>query len=255
MTEKLIFITNDDGINAKGIKSLIEIAKPFGKIIVVAPEVGNSGMSHALTIKTPLRLRKVSEEDGIVQYAVNGTPVDCVKLAFSQVLPAKPDLLISGINHGSNSSISVIYSGTMAAAIEGSLYNVPSVGFSSTSYDKNQSFEMPKAFGGKIVKKVLEEGLKKGTCLNVNFPDIKAEECKGIKIARQNKGRWVEEFDKRTDPRGSDYFWLTGYFENDEKESTDTDEWALNNNYISIVPVSIDFTAYSEIENLKTWNF
>ena len=254
MAERLIFITNDDGINAKGIKALIDIAKPFGKIIVVAPENGNSGMSHALTIKTPLRLRKVSSENGIEQFAVNGTPVDCVKLAFNQILPRKPDILISGINHGSNASISLVYSGTMAAAIEGSLYSVPSVGFSSNSYEQNQSFDLPKLFGGKIIEKVLENGLETGTCLNVNFPTIEGNMCKGFKIVRQNKGRWVEEFEKRTDPRGRDYFWLTGYFENDEKEALDTDEWALANNFISIVPVKTDFTDYSQFDSLKSWN-
>lgn len=255
MKEKLLLVCNDDGIFAKGLDVLTDLVKPFGRVIVVAPEQGNSGMSHALTIKVPVRIRKVSEEENIVRYAVNGTPADCIKLAFSQILDRKPDLVVSGVNHGSNSSISVIYSGTMAAVIEACLYGVPAIGFSSVNYAPNQSFELVKAFGQQIINKVLAEGLKEGTSLNVNFPDISPDECKGIAICRQNKGRWVEEYEKRIDPRGRDYYWLTGNYKNDEPESEDTDEWALNHKYISIVPIHVDLTDYEEMESIKNWIF
>jgi len=247
----LIFVTNDDGINAKGLQALIDIVKPFGKVVVVAPEEGQSGMSHALTVKTPIRLRKIEQKEGFEKYAVSGTPVDCVKLAFNQLLSRRPDLVVSGVNNGSNSSVSVVYSGTMGAAIEGCLYGVPSVGFSSLDMNSNQDFELAKRFCGTIVEKVLSEGISQGTCLNVNLPAIKADECKGVKICRQNKGRWIEEFEKRTDPHGGEYYWLTGSFENHEPESTDTDEWALNHKYISIVPIKVDFTDYASIETLN----
>ena len=247
----VILITNDDGIHAKGLGALIEMAKSFGRVIVVAPEEGNSGMSHAITIKFPLRLRKHRRNDDVEMYSVNGTPVDCVKLAMSQVLKNPPDLLLSGVNHGSNASVSVFYSGTMAAAIEGCLYGIPSIGFSLLDYLSDADFSGAIRFGKPIIDMVLANGLDKGVCLNVNFPAIPAEEIKGIKACRQNMGTWQEEFDKRTDPRGIEYFWLTGYYHNEEPEATDTDEWALSQGYISIVPVSIDLTHTQTLSKLK----
>ncbi len=251
----VILVSNDDGYKAKGIEALIEMVKPFGRIVVVAPEEGNSGMSHAITIKTPLRMKHRKRTDDVEMYSVNGTPVDCVKLAMSQIFTTPPDLVVSGINHGSNSSISIIYSGTMAAAIEGCLYDIPSIGFSLLDYEENPDFTASVQFGKIVVKNVLENGLSKGCCLNVNIPVLPADKIKGIRLARQNQGTWREEFEKRTDPRGVNYYWLTGYFHNEEPESTDTDEWALNNGYISVVPIQVDLTNYKEMERIKNWNF
>ncbi len=247
----IILVTNDDGINAKGIRELVQMAKPFGRIVVVAPQEGHSGMSHAITIKTPLRIRRHDWGEDVEVYSVNGTPVDCVKLAMSEVLKHKPDLLLSGINHGSNSSVSVFYSGTMGAAIEGCLYGIPSIGFSLLDYMPDADFTGAVEYGKQIVQNVLDHGLAKGTCLNVNVPAIPKNEIKGIRITRQNRGTWREEFEKRTDPRGFDYFWLTGYFKNEEPEATDTDEFALSNGYLSVVPLSIDLTDREEHARLS----
>jgi len=251
----VILVTNDDGYKASGFEALLEMVKPFGRIIAVAPEEGNSGMSHAITIKTPLRLKRRKRDDDVELYSVNGTPVDCVKLAMNQIFKIHPDLIVSGINHGSNASVSVFYSGTMAAAIEGCLYHIPSIGFSLLDYTSNPDFSAAIHFGREVVRNVLDKGLSNGTCLNVNFPVLKVEDIKGFKICRQNSGVWKEEFDKRTDPHGRDYYWLTGYYHNNEPESTDTDEWALNNGFISIVPISIDITSYKEVERLNGWSF
>jgi 5'-nucleotidase len=250
----VILVTNDDGFRAKGIEALIEMVKPFGKVIAVSPEEGNSGMSHAITIKTPLRIKKRIRTDEVELYSVNGTPVDCVKLAMNQLFTIPPDLIVSGINHGSNSSVSIFYSGTMAATIEGSLYNIPSIGFSLLDYTSNPDFSSAIHYGKNIIQTVLENGISKGTCLNINFPVLPINEIKGIKLCRQNSGIWKEEFDKRTDPRGQEYYWLTGYFHNNEPDATDTDEWALANGYISIVPITTDLTNYKELERLNKWD-
>jgi 5'-nucleotidase len=257
ITERVptILITNDDGYKAKGINALIELAKPFGRIVVVAPEEGNSGMSHAITIKHPLRIRKHQRTDNVEMYSVNGTPVDCVKLAMSQILKTPPDMLLSGINHGSNSSVSVFYSGTMAAAIEGCLYGIPSVGFSLLDYMPDANFTAAIQHGKSILQAVIDNGIRKGVCLNVNFPAIPSDDIKGVKVCRQNMGTWREEFDKRTDPRGIDYFWLTGYYHNEEPNANDTDEHALANGYISVVPISIDLTDRIEFSRLHHINF
>ena len=250
----LILVTNDDGYYAGGFKALIEIAKTFGDVVAVAPEVGNSGMSHAITIKVPIRLRLLDKTEGLALYACSGTPADCIKLAINQVLDRKPDLVLSGVNHGSNSSISLIYSGTMAGAIEGCLNGIDSVGLSLLDFARDANFQASVVYGKRIVSEVLRNGLPKGTCLNVNIPEGNVDEIKGVKVCRQNKGRWVEEFEKRTDPRGSNYFWLTGYYCNDEPESTDTDEAALNNKYVSIVPVKVDLSDYVMINTLNGWD-
>ncbi|OFX26278.1 MAG: 5'/3'-nucleotidase SurE [Bacteroidetes bacterium GWA2_31_9] len=247
----LILVTNDDGFDAKGIESLIEVSREFGEIVVIAPDVSRSGMSHAITIKEPLRITNISENDNLTIYSTNGTPVDCVKLAINQILPKLPDLILSGINHGSNASISVIYSGTMGAVMEGCIYGIPSIGFSILDYSKNADFTASKIYARHIIRNVLKNGINKGTCLNVNIPKGLPHELKGIKVCRQTKGMWKEEFDKRTDPHKCDYFWLTGYFENLEPENDDTDEWALANKYVSIVPTIIDFTDYVAVKSLK----
>ncbi|MEA3316485.1 MAG: 5'/3'-nucleotidase SurE [Bacteroidota bacterium] len=251
----LILVTNDDGINAKGISSLIKMVKPFGEVVVVAPLYANSGMSHAITVKTPIRYKKISQEENVSIYSCDGTPVDSVKLALSEILYKKPDLIVSGINHGSNSSISIVYSGTMGTVIEGCISGIPAIGFSLLSFDTNADFSSVQKYGQKIVNNVLTNGLPKDICLNVNVPDIPLADIKGVKVCRQAKGIWKEEFDKRIDPRNGEYFWLTGYFEDSENGSTDTDEWALKNNFISIVPVKVDFTDHSKLEYFKNWDY
>lgn len=248
----LILVTNDDGINAPGLKALTELAKNLGDVISVAPDEGRSGMSHAITIKYPLRVNKIREEDGYVSYSCSGTPADCVKIAINQIMDRKPDILLSGINHGSNSSISVVYSGTMAAAIEGGLHGVPSIGLSVTDYSSRPDFSTSLLYGEKIIKNTLLKGLPGGVCLNVNFPRLSPGEINGIRICRQARGLWIEEFDKRTDPHRRDYYWLTGYFENYEPEAEDTDEWALKNQYVSVVPVRTDFSDLNAMDQLRS---
>ncbi len=255
MSKPLILVTNDDSVHAKGIASLIEMVKPLGEVVVVAPSEPQSGMSHAITVKVPIRYRKIPRTDDVTMYACSGTPVDSVKMAMSELLPRTPDLLVSGINHGSNASVSVVYSGTMAAAIEGCLYDVPSIGFSLLDFSEDADFSASILYGRRIAQNVLENGLPVQTCLNVNFPAVESKEIKGVKICRQAKGVWREEFEKRVDPRESEYFWLTGMFQNDENGSTDTDEWALTNKYVSVVPVHIDLTDYKALDLLKKWNY
>lgn len=252
---KKILVTNDDGVNAKGIKSLVEVAKKFGDVTVVAPSEAMSGMSHAITIKTPLRAKKILEEPGLQVYRCKGTPVDCVKLAFNHILGCRPDLVLSGINHGSNSSSSVVYSGTMAAAMEGCVNMVPSIGFSLLSYDHDADFTEAKKIAEKVIAHVLENGLDDGVCLNVNVPIMNGEMIKGLKVVRQAKGFWKEEFDRRVDPQNGEYFWLTGYYHNEEPDSEDTDEYVLKQNFASVVPITIDFTAYKSINNIKSLEF
>lgn len=251
----LILVTNDDSINAKGIKALIEAVIPIGDVVVVAPAEPQSGMSHAITVKNPLLVEKVKEEENLVVYKVEGTPVDCVKLAFNQLLTRKPDILVSGINHGSNSAASIFYSGTMAAAMEGCINNIPSIGFSLLTFDPDADFSASKEYATKIVSKVFLNGLQASVCLNVNIPNLPKEQITGIKVVRQNRGFWKEEFDKRTDNFGRNYYWLEGIFYNAEPEAVDTDEWALKNNFVSIVPVQIDLTNHHLIEKLRGWEF
>jgi 5'-nucleotidase len=248
---KLILVSNDDGIDAKGLENLIEMVKPFGDVFVVAPERGQSGMSHSISLLEPLRTRKIKMGEELSIVAVPGTPVDCVKLAINQLLPRKPDLMVSGINHGSNSAISVIYSGTMGAAIEASLYGIPAIGFSVLDHSKNADFSLVVKYGPEIIKDVIENGLPAQVALNVNFPVIAEQDYKGIKVCKQTTGVWKEEFEKRTDPYGGEYYWLTGNFHNFEPENLESDEWALTNNYASVVPVKIDFTEYNTIQLLK----
>ncbi|MBN2611075.1 MAG: 5'/3'-nucleotidase SurE [Bacteroidales bacterium] len=251
--KKLILVTNDDGIHAKGLKALAETVKPFGRVVVVAPACPQSGMSHAITVVKPIEIEKVEEEEDFVSYKCYGTPVDCVKIALNQLLGQKPDLLVSGINHGSNSSSSVFYSGTMGAAIEGCINDVPSIGFSLLDLHPDADFSASQYSASRIISKVLANGLPKSICLNVNVPPVSKSEIAGIKIARQTKGLWKEEFDKRTDTLGRDYYWLTGNFHNDEPDARDTDEWALKNNYVSVVPLRVDMTCYNTLDLIKNW--
>lgn len=252
--EKLILVTNDDGIDSKGIAALIEAVGPLGRLMIVAPVEAQSGMSQAITVKHPLRIKK-AQLNGYERFAINGTPTDCVKLALNQLLPRKPDLLVSGINHGSNSSASVLYSGTLGAAMEGAINGVPSIGFSLTSYDPEAEFATATVYARSIAAKVLEGGLPGHSCLNVNFPNVSSVDIKGVRICRQTTGHWQEEFERRTDPAGREYYWLTGKFFNSEPDAEDTDEWALKNNYIAIVPLRVDHTCYSTMDIIKNWRF
>ena len=238
-----ILITNDDGITAPGIRNLIEAVKDMGKIVVVAPDKPQSGMGHAITIGTPLRLHKVNLFDGIEAYNCTGTPVDCVKLAVDKILHRKPDLCLSGINHGANHSINVIYSGTMSAAVEAAIESIPSVGFSLLDYNIEADFEGSRKYVRIIVEKLLKKKLDKHMVLNVNIPALPAELIKGIRICRQAYAKYEEDFIERNDPNGRRYFWLTGEFVNFDK-GKDTDVWALANQYVSVVPVQFDLTNY-----------
>ena len=255
MERPLILVTNDDGINAPGIRTLIFIMKDIGDIIVVAPDSPQSGMGHAITINSTLHSSRITPKDSeITEYSCSGTPADCVKLAINELMPRKPDLCVSGINHGSNSSINVIYSGTMSAAIEAGIEGVPAIGFSLLDYSWNADFSQSKDFIRKITLNALNNGIPKGVVLNVNIPAVKKSDIKGVKICRQAKAYWVEEFDKRKNPLGQEYYWLTGKFVNKD-QGEDTDEWALKNNYISIVPVEFDLTAHHAIQGLNEWDF
>ncbi len=252
----LILVTNDDGITAPGIRNLIEIMSTLGDIVVVAPDSPQSGMGHAITINDTLYCDPVSIDKNAPykEYSCSGTPADCVKLATQQILKRKPDLCVSGVNHGSNSSINVIYSGTMSAAVEAGVEGIPAIGFSLLDYSHDANFEHCKTYIKNIAKQVLEQGLPKGVVLNVNFPKISNQPLKGTKICRQANALWVEDFDKRVNPQGRDYYWLTGEFINKDK-GEDTDEWALANNYVSIVPVQFDLTAHHFIQDLNNWEF
>ena len=244
--EKLILVVNDDGVTAPGIKALVEAVSHLGRVIVVAPDAPQSGMGHAITIGNPLRLEKVDLFNTIETYQCSGTPADCVKLAIDKVLHRKPDLCVSGINHGSNASINVIYSGTMSAAIEAAIDGIPSVGFSLLDYDFDADFSASKHFVTKVAERVLQHGLPLNSLLNVNIPKFNLNDIKGIKVCRQAYANWVEEFDERRDPRGKKYFWLTGKFDSNDK-AEDTDEWALANGFVSVVPVQFDLTAHQHI--------
>lgn len=248
---KLILVCNDDGITAPGIRALVAVAKEFGEVVVVAPDKPQSAMGHAITINATLRVNPV-KIDGQMEYACSGTPVDCVKLAVNKILPRKPDLLISGINHGSNASINVIYSGTMSAAMEGALERIPSIGFSLLDHSIDADFSASQDIARKIIAQAFESGIPEGICLNVNIPKGPRELIKGIKVCRQAVANWEEEFDERKDPMGKTYFWLTGVFRNYD-EGTDTDIWALENNYVSVVPCQFDITAHKNLNHFKPW--
>ncbi|MEB2777111.1 5'/3'-nucleotidase SurE [Algoriphagus sp. D3-2-R+10] len=256
MSKPLILVSNDDGITSKGIRVLVSVMKKLGDVVVVAPDSPQSGMGHAITIGETLRLEEVDIFDGVKAYESSGTPADCVKLAKHYVMKDRsPDLIVSGINHGSNTSISVLYSGTMSAAIEGALEGYPSIGFSLCDFSSNANFAHVEEWVEKITRQVLEKGIPKGVALNVNFPPKQNEEIRGIKICRQAEAKWQEEFDERFDPNGRKYFWLAGNFVNFDK-GEDNDEWAIANNYISIVPCQYDLTAHHAITQMnKDWDW
>lgn len=253
MKKPVILVTNDDGITAPGIRTLINIMKEIGDVVVVAPDSPQSGMGHAITVNNALFLEQVFiDNQESKEFACSGTPVDCVKIAIDQIIKTKPDLCVSGINHGSNSSCNVIYSGTMSAAVEAGMSGVPAIGFSLQDFSWNADFEPIKKFVKQITLETLKKGLPEGVVLNVNFPKLFENEIKGIKVCRQANATWVEKFDERTNPHGKKYYWLTGTFVNHDK-GEDTDEWALANGYISVVPVQYDLTAYHAVQQLNTW--
>ncbi len=250
----LILVTNDDGISAPGIRELIRILNEVGDVFVVAPDTPQSGMGHAITVNNTLFVEPVNIDEGPqVEYACSGTPADCVKLAVNELLNKRPAICVSGINHGSNSSINVIYSGTMSAALEAGIEGIPGIGFSLLEYSWNADFSHVKEPILKIVRSVLERGLPEGVVLNVNIPKKTFEPLRGIKVCRQAKAFWKEEFDKRVNPHGREYYWLTGEFVNLDK-GEDTDVWALEHNYVSIVPIHYDMTAHHFIKNLNDWS-
>ncbi len=256
LSKPLILVTNDDGITAPGLRALVRYMKEIGDVVVVAPDSPQSGKGHAITLDIALYSKKMKidlENGANEEYSCSGTPADCVKMALQELLGRKPDICVSGINHGSNSSINVIYSGTMSAAIEAGIEGVPAIGFSLCDYSWNADFEPAGESIKKIVREALANGIPQGVVLNVNIPKLEEKDFKGIKICRQARANWKEKFDKRTNPMGKDYYWLTGEFELLDK-GEDTDEWALANGYISVVPTQFDLTAHHAIQHINNWN-
>jgi 5'-nucleotidase len=252
----LILVTNDDGITSSGIRTLVELMQTLGEVVVVAPNSPQSGMGHAITIGEPLRLYSTELFDEVDEYECSGTPADCVKLAKHYVLKDRtPDLVVSGINHGSNSSISVLYSGTMSAAIEAAIEGIPAIGFSLCDYRDDATFDHVKEFVLSITKAALENGIPKGVALNVNFPAKSDQPIQGVKVSRQANAKWQEKFDYRTDPYGRGYLWMAGDFINFDQDKEDTDVWALSQNYVSVVPCQYDLTAYQAMKKMETWSF
>ena len=241
--EKIILITNDDGITSPGIAALVEAVKGLGRVVVVAPDKPQSGMGHAITIGFPLRMVKVKLWDDVEAWSCSGTPVDCVKLAVGKVLHRRPDLCLSGINHGANHSINVIYSGTMSAALEAAIEGIPSIGFSLLDYSIEADFSGAKYYAKHLAEQVIGKKIDKHLCLNVNIPAQPAELLQGLKVCRQAYAKYEEEFTERKDPGGKNYYWLTGEFVNFDT-GTDTDVWALEHNFVSVVPVQFDLTHY-----------
>lgn len=255
MSKPLILVVNDDGITAPGIKALVEAVKDLGEVVVVAPDSPQSAMGHAITINKPLRLKPVNYFGDIKAFHCSGTPVDCVKLAVDKVMHRKPDLCVSGINHGSNSSINIIYSGTMSAAVEASLEGIPSVGFSYCDYSMDADFTTAAYYAKTISQLLLKFGIPKHSLLNVNIPKLSLADIKGMKICRQALAKWEEEYVERIDPFGRPYYWLTGKFVNYD-HGQDTDEWALANGFVSVVPVQHDLTAHHVIPFInENWDF
>ena len=257
MKKPLILISNDDGYQAKGINDLIEIVKPLGDILVCAPDGPRSGQACAFSATTPLTLTQRNKEDGVEVWSCNGTPVDCVKMALANLCPCTPDVVIGGINHGDNASVNTHYSGTMGVVLEGCMKYIPSVAYSLCDYRADADFEPLRPYIVDITKHVLENGLPQGVCLNVNFPLLTVSPSRhltsyhGVKVCRMSMGTWYNETTRCHHPRGYDYWWMVGHYQNDEPEAEDTDRWALDNGYVAITPTQIDVTAYQAFEALK----
>lgn len=253
MTKRpLILVTNDDGFTAPGIKNLVEVAEKFGELLIVAPDKPQSGMGHAITVNAPLRAFKTDYFGQHKTYICSGTPVDCIKIGMYKLKGRKPDLIVSGINHGSNVSTNVLYSGTMSAAVEGAIEGVPSIGFSLCDYDWNADFNPAKHYIERIIAKAIENGMEKGICLNVNIPKLSVDEIKGVKICRQAKAYWDDTFDERIDPLNKKYYWLTGSFVNHDR-GNEADMTMLEEGYVTIVPTHYDMTAHRAIASLNEW--
>ena len=248
-TRPLILISNDDGFDAKGINDLAEMVRDLGDVVIVAPDGGRSGAAVSITSGMPVRLKKISSEPGLEVYSCTGSPCDCVKIALDSVLDRQPDIVLAGINHGDNASINVLYSGTMGCVIEGMIKHVPSVGFSSCKREPNADFSALKPYVRKIVKNVLSLGLPPHLCLNVNFPPC--EEFKGVRVCRMDEGEWVNEWERRIDPRNREYFWLTGTYKAYTPDDDSTDRWALNHEYVAITPIQLDMTAYKAFDQIQ----
>lgn len=252
MSRPLILISNDDGYQAKGINCLIDMVRDMGDVVVCAPDAARSGFSCAFSATTPLVLTKRHEEEGVQVWSSNGTPVDCVKLALSELLERTPDLVLGGINHGDNSSVNTHYSGTMGVVMEGCMKYIPSVAYSLCDHRDDADFEPLRPYIRMLTERVLREGLPKGSCLNVNFPQ--GESYKGVRVCRMAPGTWYNEVTRRHHPRGHDYFWMVGHYKNDEAEREDTDRWALDNGYVAITPTQIDVTSYTLLRQMQDWH-
>ena len=248
----LLLLTNDDGVHASGLNNLIEAVRELGKVVVIAPDVPRSGMSSAITAFNPIRATLLKKEKDLTVYSCTGTPVDCVKLGLNNLLDRKPDILLSGINHGSNAAICIVYSGTMGAVFEGCIVGIPSIGISLTDHSPHADFSQAVKYGKQVIEKVFANGLPEGTCLNLNVPDI--PDVKGLKICSQTKGYWTKEFMKMKDPVGRTVYWLTGEFLNQEPDNKRSDEWALENGYAALVPLRIDMTDYSFLDNSEKYS-
>ena len=252
MNKPFILISNDDGYQSGGIRQLVEFLSDMADILVCAPDGGRSGYSCAFSAVPTLYLKKRDSYFGAEVWSCSGTPVDCVKLALDQLSGGrKPDIVIGGINHGDNSTVNNHYSGTMGVAMEGCMKYIPSIAFSTCDYNPNADLSALRPYIRKIVKRVFEEGLPKGICLNVNFPV--AEEFKGIKVCRMGYGSWINEVVKCKHPRGNDYYWLVGNYRDDEPGATDNDRWALHNGYVAVTPTTMDVTAYEMMDKMKEW--
>ena len=251
----LLLISNDDGYQAKGIRQLVEMVSDYGDIIVCAPEDARSGFSCAFSATTPLRLYLREKREGVEIWSCNGTPVDCVKMALSEICPRRPDMVIGGINHGDNASVNAHYSGTMGVTLEGCMKYIPSVAFSLCDHRDDADFEPLRPLIREITAKVLAEGLPKGVCLNVNFPLLgEGRDFRGVKVCRMGYGTWGGEVTKCHHPRGYDYWWMVGHYQNDEPDAEDTDRWALDHDYVAITPTQIDLTAHAAIGLIDSWH-
>ena len=248
----LLLISNDDGYQAKGINSLVDMLKDMADIIVCAPDDARSGFSCAFSAGVPLRLTLQHKEEGVEIWSCNGTPVDCVKMALANICQRRPDIVIGGINHGDNASVNTHYSGTMGVTMEGCLKYIPSLAFSLCDQASDADFEPMRSYVREMTRRVLDEGLPKGACLNINFP--KGGDYAGVKVCRMAYGTWYNETEQHHHSRGYDYWWMIGHYRNDEPEAEDTDKWALENGYIAITPTTIDVTAYEAMDQIKGWN-
>ena len=252
MERPLILISNDDGYQAKGIRSLVDMVRPLGRILVCAPESPRSGNSCAFSVTTPLTLTLREQSEDVEIWSCNGTPIDCVKLALHELVPQRPDIVIGGINHGDNSSVNTHYSGTMGVVMEGCMKNIPSVAYSLCDYRDDADFEPMRPYVERFTAQVLAKGLPKGVCLNINFPVLEEEDYRGVRVCRMGLGSWQNEVSKYRHPRGYDYWWMVGHYHDDEPEATDTDRWALDHGYVAITPTRMDVTAYEAMEFLDS---